>query len=240
MILWKGCKKFEISLKLFIVWYFLQFASRLLSFLPRKKNSATPMAILLHTDLLKIYSPNIELQLQTNVLRWEKQILEEDSSSNLFCEFHVILIYWKSISTFLPSSKTSSSCPIQWRRQDFFRGGRHGHLKAIRRHQQAVRGRRPADGSEISFFKTMQSIRKRIEFSKISTFFLPINLFFLRKIRKIEHVWQGFLNIFEELFENLHFCETYKSRENLGEFYFLVEKFTVARQGIFSEELSGH
>ena len=139
------------------------------------------MAILLHTDLLKIYSPNIELQLQTNVLRWEKQILEEDSSSNLFCEFHVILIYWKSISTFLPSSKTSSSCPIQWRRQDFFRGGRHGHLKAIRRHQQAVRGRRPADGSEISFFKTMQSIRKWMHFSKISTIFLPKKSIFSTK-----------------------------------------------------------
>ena len=42
----------------------------------------------------------------------------------------------------------------------------------------------PPDGSEVSFCQTMQSIRKWIEFSNISIFFLPKNRFFLRKNSK--------------------------------------------------------
>ena len=45
-------------------------------------------------------------------------------------------------------------------------------------------GEGPPDGSEVSFFKTIQSIRKLIDFSKISTFLLPKNPFFLRKPAK--------------------------------------------------------
>ena len=50
----------------------------------------------------------------------------------------------------------------QCRRQDFFRMEEcPGHLKAITRPPQGVRGgRRPSDGSEVSFLKTIQSIRK--------------------------------------------------------------------------------
>ena len=36
------------------------------------------------------------------------------------------------------------------------------------------------------------------------------------------------------------FYETLKSRENFGEFSYLVEKFTVAAKGIFRRERSGH
>ena len=52
---------------------------------------------------------------------------------------------------------------------------------------QGVRGGAkapPPDGSEVSFFQTMQSIRKWIEFSKISIFSCPKIYFFLRKNSK--------------------------------------------------------
>ena len=39
----------------------------------------------------------------------------------------------------------------------------------------------PPEDSEVSFFQTMQSIRKGIGVSKIASIFLPKNLFFLRK-----------------------------------------------------------
>ena len=47
-----------------------------------------------------------------------------------------------------------------------------------------IRGRRPPDGSEVSFFKTTQSIKKWIEFSQISPFFLPKVSIFLLKFLK--------------------------------------------------------
>ena len=51
---------------------------------------------------------------------------------------------------------------IKWRRQDFLRGGRPGHLKAMTHPPQGVRGRveHPPGGCEVSFCKTIQSIRK--------------------------------------------------------------------------------
>ena len=42
---------------------------------------------------------------------------------------------------------------------------------------------------------------------------------------------QGARDTYLKIFK---FYETYKSRENFGEFSYLVEKFTVAVQGIFS------
>ena len=74
----------------------------------------------------------------------------------------------------------------------FFRWGTPRPLKGY--HAPPPRrgpgGEGPPDGSEVSFFQTMQSIRKWIEFSKISIFFLPKNLFFSKK--KFEK-----LNIFD-------------------------------------------
>ena len=65
----------------------------------------------------------------------------------------------------------------------FFEGERPGHLKAIRPPPppQGVRGGNPPDGREVSFFKTIQSIRKWIHFSKISTFFLSEKSIFSKK-----------------------------------------------------------
>ena len=68
---------------------------------------------------------------------------------------------------------------LQWRRKEFFRGERSGHLKTIKRPRRESGGLRPPpDGSEVSFFKTIQSIWKLIHFSKISTFFFPKRSFF--------------------------------------------------------------
>ena len=81
------------------------------------------------------------------------------------------------------------------RPQEFFRGERPGHLKTITRPRRGSGGgaKAPPDGSEVSFFQTMQSIRKRIHFSKISTFFLTEKSIFLIKISKN---WTYFTRIF--------------------------------------------
>ena len=83
-------------------------------------------------------------------------------------------------------------CHQQWRRGIFWRGC-PGHLNAMTRTPQGVRGRQPPSGNEIYNFKAIQSIRKRIYFSRISTFFLPKKSIFSRKFRKIEHILQKFL-----------------------------------------------
>ena len=84
------------------------------------------------------------------------------------------------------------------------------------------------DCSEVLFIKTMQSIRKWFHFSKIATFFLAKNPFFLRKISNIQHISQEFLSFFENYLNIWIFLEgLYKSREIPEEFYFyyLVETF---------------
>ena len=109
----------------------------------------------------------------------------------------------------------------------FFGGGeRLSHLKAITRPPEGVRGRRPPDGSEVSFFKTMQSIRKWIEFSKIATFFLPKKSIFSKKNFEKLNIFDGNFWIFSNHYLKIfNFYETYKSREIFGEFYYLIEKF---------------
>ena len=63
-------------------------------------------------------------------------------------------------------------------------------------------GEGPPDGSEVSFLKTIQSIRKWIHFSKISTFFLARkSIFFQRKNSKIGHISQEFLSFLEKYIE---------------------------------------
>ena len=53
----------------------------------------------------------------------------------------------------------------QWRPQDFLSGGNGQAIwRQSRPPPQGVRGRRPPDGSEVSFFKTIQSIWKLIQF----------------------------------------------------------------------------
>ena len=51
-------------------------------------------------------------------------------------------------------------------------------------------GEGPSDGREVSFFQTIQSIRKWILFSKSATFFLPKNPFFSKKtFEKLRNFW---------------------------------------------------
>ena len=119
----------------------------------------------------------------------------------------------------------------------FVGGGKPRHSKAITRPRQVVRGGEgPPDGSEVSFFKTMQSIRKAIQFSKISIFFLPKNFFFIRKISKNRTYLRGISEFFSNNYGKIfNFYDTYKSREIFGECYYLVEKFTVALQEFFRD-----
>ena len=63
------------------------------------------------------------------------------------------------VETFIKNGLDGVQLEMQKHRQVFF-GGLSGHLKAITRPPQGVRGQRPPDGSEVSFFKTIQSIRK--------------------------------------------------------------------------------
>ena len=115
---------------------------------------------------------------------------------------------------------------LQWRRQHFFGGGgRPGHLKAITRPRRGSEGEGPPDGSEGSFLKTIQSIRKWIHFSIIATFSCPKKSIFLRRISKS---WTYFTRISEFIRKSILkfsiFMISYKSREIPGEFSYQVEK----------------
>ena len=116
-----------------------------------------------------------------------------------------------------------------------FSGERSGHLNSIKRPPQGPGGEGPPDGSEVSFFKTIQSIRKWIEFSKISIFFLPKKSNFSKKKFEKLNIFDRNLSIFSKNYLKIFkFYETYKSREIFGEFPYLVEKFTMEAKGIFS------
>ena len=68
--------------------------------------------------------------------------------------------------------------------QGIFSGGTLGPLKdyqAPTAGGPGGEGPRPPDGSEVSFFKTIQSIWKWIHFSKMSTFFFPKRSIFSKK-----------------------------------------------------------
>ena len=120
--------------------------------------------------------------------------------------------------------------------QGIFSGGTPRPLKGY--HAPPVGGpggEGPPDGSEVSFFQTMQSIRKWIEFSKISTFFFPKKSIFSKKnFEKLNIFDRNFWIFSNNYLKNFNFYETYKYREIFAEFCYLVEKFTVAAKGIFS------
>ena len=123
-----------------------------------------------------------------------------------YLEYKVLIGKWRFRGKTLKLSQDSLKKPsptfcgfsMQLRRLDFFflGGGQPDHLKAITRAPQGVRGRRPQDGSEVSFFQTMQSIRKWIEFSKIATFFLPKKFIFSKKNSKNWTYLTGIYNFF--------------------------------------------
>ena len=72
---------------------------------------------------------------------------------------------------------------LQWRRKEFFRGERSGHLKTIKRPPQGVRGAKalPPDGSEVSFFKRFKVFENEFISQKCQHFSSKYP-FFLRKI----------------------------------------------------------
>ena len=124
----------------------------------------------------------------------------------------------------------------------FFREGESpGHLKAFTLPPHGVRGEKPQDGSEVSYFQTMQSMRKRINCSKISKFVLPKTIFSEKNLEKLEIFYRNFWFFIEYLFEIFRILwKTYKCRENFEELSRLVRNFTVAAIGIFRGEHSGH
>ena len=85
----------------------------------------------------------------------------------------------------------------------------------------------PPDGSEVSFFKTIQSIRKWIHFSKIAHFFLTENTFFLdrkyifsNKNFKNRSYFTRISEYFGKIYRILIFLEElYKSRKIPDELY---------------------
>ena len=117
----------------------------------------------------------------------------------------------------------------------FFSGGLSGHLKAIMRPPQGVPGAKaPRTVAKFHFFKRCKVLENESSFQKYKHFSCPKNLFFLRKNSKNctfdWNLWI-FSNNYLKIFK---FYESYKCRENFGEFSYLVEKCTVAAQGIFS------
>ena len=84
----------------------------------------------------------------------------------------------------------------------FFSGGTLGPLKDYQAPTAGgPGGEGPPDGSEVSFFKTIHSIWKWIHFSKMSTFFFPIDPFFPKKnLGKLNIFYKNFWIFFEKLF----------------------------------------
>ena len=77
-------------------------------------------------------------------------------------------------------------------------------------------GEGPPDGIVVSFFKAIQSIRKWIHFSKMSTFFSPI--FSKKNLGKLNIFYKNFWIFSKNYFKFSLFMISYKSREILCEF----------------------
>ena len=145
----------------------------------------------------------------------------EDSSIG---DFYMNLCGLGSLTNFRRSlrvKRTREMQDIPEASRGFFSGGTPRPLKGYHAPPppEGVRGAKAPtpDGSEVSFFQTMQSIRKWIEFSKISIFFLPNNLFFLRKNSKNWTYLTGIYEFFRKIIWNfsdcseVSFCKTIQS-----------------------------
>ena len=134
----------------------------------------------------------------------------------------MVLVLSKTVSLSIQNLKATLQISMmnynnQWRRQNFFRGegGKPRPIKVTP----------PPDGSEIPFFKTMQSIRKWIHFSKISNFSCQKSIFSKKNFEKWAY-FTGISEILKTILKISIFLEKpYKSREIPDEFYYLVEKF---------------
>ena len=67
-------------------------------------------------------------------------------------------------------------------------------------------------------------------FKNINIFLAKKSIFSKKKFEKLTGIYEFLSNNYLKIF---FFNETYKSRKNFGEFSYLVEKSTVAAQGIF-------
>ena len=112
-----------------------------------------------------------------------------------------------------------------WRLQDFGSGGESRGNGSEGANAGGPGGEGPPDASEVSFFKTIQSIRKWIHFSKIEHIFLPENPFFSKKNSKIGHISQEFLSFFLKKYLKFFLEELYNSWEIPDELYYLVETY---------------
>ena len=94
-------------------------------------------------------------------------------------------------------------------------------------------GEGPQDGSEVSFFKTIQSIWRWIHFSKMSTFFFSERSIFSKKnFEKLNIFYKNFWFFSKNYLKISIFMIPYKSREILWEFEYLFEKFMQKAQKI--------
>ena len=93
---------------------------------------------------------------------------------------------------------------LQWRRKEFFRGP--GHLKAIKRPPQGVRGAKaPRTVAKFHFLKQFKVFENEFIFQKCHHFSSPKDPFFLRK--NLEN-WTYFTRIsefFRKIILNFHF-----------------------------------
>ena len=102
-----------------------------------------------------------------------------------------------------------------------FRGNARATQRLSSAHRRGSGGRRPPpqDGSEVSFFKTIQSIWKWINFSKKSTFFfLKISIFLRKNFWKLNIFYKNFWIFSKNYFKFSRFMKSYKFREIFCEF----------------------
>ena len=102
----------------------------------------------------------------------------------------------------------------------FFRGGDARPLKGYHAPPAGgPGGEGPPEGSEVSFFQTMQSIRKWIHFSKIATFFFPKrSIFSKKKLGKLNIFYKNFWIFSKNYYIISLVMIPSKSREILCEF----------------------
>ena len=144
------------------------------------------------------------------------------------------IIIWKFSNFMKPiNPEKISANSLIWLRnwQGIFRGEFSGHLETIKRSLQGVRGAK--DGSEVSFFKTIQSIWKWIHFSKNVNIFLLQKINFLKNLEKLNIFYKNFWIFSNTYFKFSFFTVPYKSREILCEFKYPKFKFPPGRLKIF-------
>ena len=99
---------------------------------------------------------------------------------------------------------------LQWRRKEFNRGERSGHLKTIKRPPHGVLGAKaPRTVAKFHFVKRFKVFENEFIFQICQHFSSPKDRFF---IRKIEYNLQEFLNFFSKnCFKFSRFMISYKS-----------------------------